>query len=200
MKMKFLKEQGFTLVELMVVVAIIGILSAVAIPNFKKYQAKSKTSEAKLQLASIYSAETAMQGDYDSFATCLPDAGYVGPTQGNYYAVGFSVNNAVTGPNVVANGGVCATTGFGFPAFKKVGNVTATVANIAVVGTISKTIASKHVAAGGVQSTVGVTNIGDEFVAGAIGYVSADFVSSINVADMWWIDENKVLQQDNDGY
>ena len=44
------RQSGFTLVELMVVVAIIGLLSAVAIPNFKKYQAKSKISEAKLQL------------------------------------------------------------------------------------------------------------------------------------------------------
>ena len=43
------KEKGFTLVELMVVVAIIGLLSAVAIPNFQKYQARSKTSEAKTE-------------------------------------------------------------------------------------------------------------------------------------------------------
>jgi type IV pilus assembly protein PilA len=41
----------------MIVVAIIGILSAVAIPNFKKYQAKSRSSEAKIQLAAAYTAE-----------------------------------------------------------------------------------------------------------------------------------------------
>jgi type IV pilus assembly protein PilA len=49
-------QEGFTLVELMVVVAIIGVLSAVAVPNFKKYQAKSKSSEAKLQLSAAYTA------------------------------------------------------------------------------------------------------------------------------------------------
>ena len=47
---RFFNDTGMSLVELMIVVAIIGILSSVAIPNFKKYQAKSKTSEAKLQL------------------------------------------------------------------------------------------------------------------------------------------------------
>ena len=51
MKKIFRSKKGFTLVELMVVVAIIGVLTSVAIPNFKRYQAKSKTSEAKIQLA-----------------------------------------------------------------------------------------------------------------------------------------------------
>ncbi len=86
-----LKEEGFTLVELMVVVAIIGILSAVAIPNFKKYQSKSKTSEAKMQLASIYTYETTALSDYDTYATCLDSLGF-DPAPTGYYMVGFGTN------------------------------------------------------------------------------------------------------------
>src|SRR2546422_9058413 len=46
--------EGFTLIELMIVVAIIGILAAVAILNFMRYQAKAKQAEAKIGLGGIW--------------------------------------------------------------------------------------------------------------------------------------------------
>jgi len=54
--MRIRKASGFTLIELMIVVAIIGILAAIAIPNFLKFQCKSKQSEAKTNLSGIFTA------------------------------------------------------------------------------------------------------------------------------------------------
>jgi type IV pilus assembly protein PilA len=84
-------ELGFTIVELLVVVAIVGLLSAVAIPNFKKYQSRSKISEARLHLAGAYTAEQSFFSNYHFYFNCFPYMGFdPGPEVGNrYYAVGI---------------------------------------------------------------------------------------------------------------
>jgi type IV pilus assembly protein PilA len=60
-------KKGFTLIELMIVVAIIGILAAIAIPNFLKFQAKSKMSEAKTNLGAIYTGQLSFFGEQNSY-------------------------------------------------------------------------------------------------------------------------------------
>lgn len=63
------KQEGFTLIELMIVVAIIGILAAIAIPNFLQYQMKSRQSEAKTNLMAIKTSEVSWQGERGCFLT-----------------------------------------------------------------------------------------------------------------------------------
>lgn len=60
--------KGFTLIELMIVVAIIGVLAAIAVPNFVKFQCKSKQSEAKTNLKALYVAEEAYRSESNTYA------------------------------------------------------------------------------------------------------------------------------------
>ena len=98
----FRKQEGFTLIELMIVVAIIGILAAIAIPNFMQYQAKSKQSEAKTNLGGIYTSEVAYFGEANAYSNDFAAIGFqVASTGTQRYS--FSIGAGV----LAASGNTC---------------------------------------------------------------------------------------------
>ncbi len=69
------KEEGFTLVELIVVVVIIGILSAIAVPSFQNASSKAKQKEASILLASYVKAAQAYYTEYSKLPVDTADLG-----------------------------------------------------------------------------------------------------------------------------
>ncbi len=92
-------QKGFTLVELLIVVAIIGVLSTIGVPTFRRMIQKSKKSEAKVNLGAIYTTEAAFQSEYNAFGNNLSRMGFemegadplTGVNRSAIYKAGFMV-------------------------------------------------------------------------------------------------------------
>ena len=85
------QRPGFTLIELMIVVAIIGLLAVLAIPNFMRFQARSKQGEVKLNLKALATTEQSYYQEKGAYTECLRKTGF-SPERGNRYH--YSINSA----------------------------------------------------------------------------------------------------------
>ncbi len=90
------EQQGFTLIELMIVVAIIGILAAIAVPAYQRYTIRAQVAEGLNLTAPFKTAVSEFHDTNGAFPTDNTDAGLAAP--GNYigkYVNSVSVNGAV---------------------------------------------------------------------------------------------------------
>ena len=113
--MKRSVQKGFTLIELMIVVAIIGILAAVALPAYQDYTVRAKVSEAVIAGSSVKAgASEAFQTDsvagLTAFATAFNSA--AASTKTSKFVAGMTMSAATPWPITVS---IAATSGNGIP-------------------------------------------------------------------------------------
>ena len=85
------KRFGFTLIELMIVVAIIAVLSMIAMPSFMRFLAKAKRAEAHMNLNVLYTAQKAYWAENNAYSSKLTGSDSIGwkPEGKHYYTYGL---------------------------------------------------------------------------------------------------------------
>lgn len=174
-------NKAFSMIELMVVVAIIGVLAAIGIPEYSKFQAKARQSEAKLSLASLFTAEESFRQHWNTFSVDLVNIGFSVQGSRLRYVTGFQSGSGCTDYSTASGAPAESTTAdYTWSDGAAVNSNSATWS----VGTQTKP------AAPSLTSCTGAT-----FVATSYGTpTTSNFDPGDTIGDTWLINEKKLLQ------
>ena len=205
----------------MVVVGIIGILAAVAVPNLMKFQAKAKQSNAKVELSALYSVEKAYMVEYNTYTPNFLALGYYPdgvPNEADTKdANGKTTKTAAQGCPQVSPGTDAATriagTFAGWPVRYYAVGFSNTTTTLGVPAQLTNALKCNTIYT---DNTTGDTRSGDlagttptgtpkaevasdglSFVVKASGNISSE---SKTAADIWTINNNKTLTNNQIGY
>ena len=169
------------IVVIPVVVAVVGILAAIAIPNFLKFQCKSKQSEAKVHLSGLFTAQKAFYGEYGFYTSDLIALNWA-PDGTPLYLYGF----AAPGPQYLEPGDTPPTDYD--PERRETSH-----ADLLAKGYYSNTKMTdlNGVPLSPIDLPFDAVVEHDRFVAAAIGDVDTDMTRQL---DIWTIDESKNLR------
>jgi type IV pilus assembly protein PilE len=97
------QNRGFTLIELVIVVAIVGILSAIAMPMYRDYVVRANRTEAKTALAEVALAQERYYSVNNQYSTTIASLGTVmslgnnGLTENGFYSISITAPNPAAG-------------------------------------------------------------------------------------------------------
>ena len=176
-----LNTRAFSMIELMVVVAIIGVLAAIGIPEYSKFQAKARQSEAKLNLAALFTAEESFRQHWNTFSVDLVNVGFSVQGSRLRYVTGFQAGTGCTN----------YSTGQGAPTESTSTNYTWSDGSAVNTGNATWALGTQTK-----PLTTSLTSCSDiDFVATAYGTPTTSGIDpGATAGDTWLINQNKLLQ------
>lgn len=173
-------QKGFTLIELMIVVAIIGILATMGVPQFQKFQARARQAEARTSLSGIYQAMKAFQAEWNRY-------------YGDFNAIGYNADG-----RLIYDAGF-ATSGDGVPEHPV--SAYRTPSNNSRLGAICQGVQEGNSTNNTstcvlIQPASGITCTSTGSVTPASGFLahaSGSLETAAGVCDEWEINQQKVV-------
>lgn len=183
-------KKGFTIVELLIVVSIIGVLATVGIPTFKKMVQKAKRAEAKTVLAGIFTAESAFQAEYGTYGNRLSKIGFEMSAGVQSYTSGFPSATCATNVILPAKG---------TPPGNYLDSIYSSYYNEATEAHTSLVVAEGSRKPEKCEEGIVGTD-GNTYLATASGVISPSaLVTDLAQIDRWTMNQKKELKNTNDG-